>query len=178
MVLNTMKKNNHSTQTEANGSSSRRRFLSTLWWMLGGAAILELSWIGLSFFRRKKSNREVKNTLVNAGSLNSFQPGTVTSIRVKSGQGFHIVCLASGEILALSRVCTHLGCSVPWNKEKERFVCPCHGSRFTMQGEVEHGPAPRPLDYYAVRIENQMVKVDLSLPIRRSGFNSQQTTHL
>lgn len=51
---------------------------------------------------------------------------------------------------ALSRKCTHLGCKVNY-REKEGFLeCPCHQSRFTLQGDVMHGPAKKPLPRFKV----------------------------
>lgn len=46
-----------------------------------------------------------------------------------------------GELQAVSPVCTHLGCVVRWNTAEHSWDCPCHGSRFSRQGEVLHGPA-------------------------------------
>lgn len=42
----------------------------------------------------------------------------------------------------INAVCTHLGCVVPWNTGKNRFVCPCHGSQYNDAGKVVRGPAP------------------------------------
>lgn len=46
---------------------------------------------------------------------------------------------------ALSMVCTHLGCITRFQSDKNIIACPCHGSRFSLDGDVIHGPAPRPL---------------------------------
>jgi Rieske Fe-S protein len=43
--------------------------------------------------------------------------------------------------------CSHLGCSVALNKDAKSFDCPCHGSRFHLDGTVLHGPAPVPLSH-------------------------------
>lgn len=54
------------------------------------------------------------------------------------------------DIWAVSRTCTHLGCRLNF-KEKEGYLeCPCHQSRFTLRGEVLHGPAKEPLARYDV----------------------------
>lgn len=51
-------------------------------------------------------------------------------------------------IFAISSVCTHLGCVV--NKEETQFMCPCHGSRYSLMGKVTQGPAPKNLSWYSV----------------------------
>lgn len=53
---------------------------------------------------------------------------------------------------ALSAVCTHLGCTPNWSKERRRFECPCHGSIFDEKGVVIAGPAPRPLPWYQITL--------------------------
>jgi Rieske Fe-S protein len=56
-------------------------------------------------------------------------------------------------------------------------VCPCHASTFDITGDVLSPPAPRPLDIFAVRIENDIVKVDISKTIKRPGFSASQVVH-
>lgn len=59
---------------------------------------------------------------------------------------------SAGEFLALSAVCTHLGCIVKWVDESQEFLCPCHGGRFSAAGQVLGGPPPKPLAIYEVSI--------------------------
>lgn len=47
----------------------------------------------------------------------------------------------SGALHAVSALCTHMGCTVTWNEAEQSWDCPCHGSRFDMEGNVLHGPA-------------------------------------
>jgi len=46
-----------------------------------------------------------------------------------------------GEVHAVSAACSHMGCLLGWNATDRTWDCPCHGSRFTLTGEVLHGPA-------------------------------------
>jgi nitrite reductase/ring-hydroxylating ferredoxin subunit len=52
----------------------------------------------------------------------------------------------SGELRISSAKCTHLGCVVSWNSTEQSWDCPCHGSRFTPDGQVLRGPATRALE--------------------------------
>jgi Rieske Fe-S protein len=56
-------------------------------------------------------------------------------------------------IIAISLVCTHLGCTIEENEDSEGFTCPCHGSRYSRSGNVLEGPATKKLPRY--RIEEQ-----------------------
>jgi cytochrome b6-f complex iron-sulfur subunit len=51
-----------------------------------------------------------------------------------------------------SAVCTHLGCTVGFSQSDQRFHCPCHGSVFGSSGAVQHGPAPRGLNWFEVTL--------------------------
>jgi cytochrome b6-f complex iron-sulfur subunit len=51
-----------------------------------------------------------------------------------------------------SAVCTHLGCTVNYFQSDQKFHCPCHGSVFGRDGNVMHGPAPRPLNWFEVTV--------------------------
>jgi glycine/D-amino acid oxidase-like deaminating enzyme/nitrite reductase/ring-hydroxylating ferredoxin subunit len=52
----------------------------------------------------------------------------------------------AGTVHARSAVCTHLGCHVQWNQEERSWDCPCHGSRFDVDGAVLNGPAVKGLE--------------------------------
>ena len=67
------------------------------------------------------------------------------------------------QIYALRTVCTHLGCIVIWQENEQKFKCPCHGSGFYRDGVNFEGPAPRPLERYAIRIaDDGQLEVDRS----------------
>lgn len=57
---------------------------------------------------------------------------------------FLVVNSSPDRVAVFSATCTHLGCQINCAEGSE-LVCPCHGSRFSLQGDVTHGPAGRPL---------------------------------
>jgi cytochrome b6-f complex iron-sulfur subunit len=140
--------------------------------VLGGIALLEYIWLAVQFLRPRPAPRKAGSEgVVIAGPVERFERGSVTAFP----QGrFYLARLEDGGFLALHRECTHLGCTVPWIADQGRFICPCHASAFDLRGVVENPPAPRPLDLFAVRIENGIVKVDTSTPVRRSSFSASQ----
>ena len=154
---------------------SRRDFFRRLWLILGGVAVVQLGWIGYDLLRPRNRRRDTAagEGVYVAGPLDRFAPGSVTAF--PEGR-FYLSRLEDGGFLALGRTCTHLGCTVPWIEADRRFACPCHASVFDITGEVLSPPADRALDMFAVRIENGIVKVDLSRNIRRKNFDPEQVT--
>jgi cytochrome b6-f complex iron-sulfur subunit len=151
---------------------SRRSFLWKLWLGLGGVALLEYAWLSADFLRpRKPRAGDEAGDIVIAGPIERFEPSTVTAF--PRGK-FYLARLGDGGLLAISRECTHLGCTVPWNSEEGRFVCPCHSSEYDITGDVLSPPAPRALDLFTVRIENGIVKVDTRARLRRTSFDAAQ----
>lgn len=158
--------------TSSEAKSTRRGFLGRLWLWLGGLAVLEGFWITGTILRpRPKKTDADDDAIVVAGPVDRFVAGSVTAF--PSGK-FYLSRLTDGGFLALSRRCTHLGCTVPWVEKEGRFICPCHASSFDLRGEVLSPPAPRALDLHPVRIENGVVKVDTSTTVTRQAFAPSQ----
>ena len=63
-------------------------------------------------------------------------------------------------VTALSATCPHLGCAVDLRADQQSFGCPCHASRFTLDGAPEAGPSPRALDPLDARVVDGVVEVD------------------
>ena len=77
-----------------------------------------------------------------AGTLAPGEAG----MRVVDGHKVAAYCDDAGQLHTVSARCTHLGCLVTWNTAERSWDCPCHGSRFDIDGRVIQGPAVRPLD--------------------------------
>jgi cytochrome b6-f complex iron-sulfur subunit len=126
---------------------SRRNFLK---FSLSISGVLTL-W-GITRFLSFRDPRTPKTSIVldvpEAYSLGSVTP--VPEVRawlIRDDEGLY----------ALSSVCTHLGCLVNFNNNQ--FECPCHGSKFDVNGNVLNGPALRPLEYVELKLspENYVV---------------------
>jgi len=65
---------------------------------------------------------------------------------------------AKGELIVLSAVCTHLGCTVPWVEKENKFICPCHLGTFPEDGRLQSGPPPRDMDRLETKIEDGVLK--------------------
>lgn len=89
-------------------------------------------------------------TRFRAGSALDYPEGTV---RFHREQRAYVIGTAGG-VYAMSAVCTHLGCITRYVADEHGIACPCHGSRFDLEGNVVHGPAPRPLPWVDVQVDS------------------------
>jgi nitrite reductase/ring-hydroxylating ferredoxin subunit len=153
-------------------SMSRRDFFDKSWKWLGILAAVEVTGMltGFMFSGKSKKNANPKQ-LLEAGPADSF---AVNSVSAFMGGRFYLARQQDGGFIALSLRCTHLGCSINWEEDKQRFICPCHSSAFDISGEVLNPPAARALDYYPVIIENGIVKVDIGTLVERNTFRKDQ----
>jgi menaquinol-cytochrome c reductase iron-sulfur subunit len=115
-------------------------------------------------------NSKSKGTFVEAANLTQLQVGkpqevTFERTRVDGWRTFQekviawVVRTDDQNVVAYSPQCTHLGCAYHWEASRDQFVCPCHESRFSIDGKVLGGPASRPLDRYPVRVENSKLLI-------------------
>lgn len=132
----------------------RRRFLSMLGWgalAAAGAGTL----VTTVRYLRPNALYEVASR-IKLGPPGAIAVGTVLAdpahklFVVRTEEGFH----------AMSATCTHLGCLTRYEAEHKRVFCPCHGSRFDLEGNVTGGPAPRPLPRLKLTVENGVLIVD------------------
>lgn len=172
-----LKKKETSEEQVVKESESRRSFIKKVWGGLGILAAVEFTAVVFGFLFSGKGNKNayVPKQLIDAGSVNSYQPNSVTVFR---GGRFYLTRLEDGGFIALSLRCTHLGCSVEWEEDKYRFICPCHSSAFSMNGDVQNAPAPKALDYYPIIIEKGTIKVDVGTKMERDRFSKEQIVYV
>ena len=96
-----------------------------------------------------------------AGKPEEYEIGKVDT-RWKEAYGVWIVRSLEG-MYVLSTICTHLGCTPSWMSTEQKFKCPCHGSGFYKTGINFEGPAPRPLERFAISLtDDGQILVDKS----------------
>jgi menaquinol-cytochrome c reductase iron-sulfur subunit len=100
----------------------------------------------------------------------SFQDTRVDGWRVVTEKKTAwVVKTPDNKIIAFGPQCTHLACAYHWDAGVKQFACPCHNSFFSLQGQVLAGPAPRPLDRYVTRIQDNRLQVG---PLKNSAENA------
>lgn len=156
------------------GEQDRRGFLNSMMGALVGTplaigfsslAITHLLWV-LGFARFMFPNILTEPpTRFRVGFPDEYAPGQVQE-KYKAQFGVWIVrheYEGQAEIYALKSVCTHLGCTPNWLEGEQKFKCPCHGSGFYKDGINFEGPAPRPLERYAIKkADDGQIEVDKS----------------
>ncbi|MFG2636685.1 FAD-dependent oxidoreductase [Streptomyces sp. NPDC048362] len=93
----------------------------------------------------KVARHFVGDRLKAPASVDDLAPGDGAVVRV-GGDRLAVHRDDAGTLHAVSARCTHLGCLVAFNRAECAWECPCHGSRFAVDGEVLQGPAVRPLE--------------------------------
>jgi glycine/D-amino acid oxidase-like deaminating enzyme/nitrite reductase/ring-hydroxylating ferredoxin subunit len=85
----------------------------------------------------------VRSRLDNVGTVADLDPGEAAYLRDAGTWAAYRD--EDGHAHVVSAVCTHMGCLVTFNRAETTWECPCHGSRFSVDGEVLQGPATVPL---------------------------------
>ena len=76
-----------------------------------------------------------------------------------AGDTIMVVRISDSQVVAVSAICTHAGCSMDYAAGQGVLDCPCHGSQFATDGSVLRGPAVRPLRVYRVTMANNVITV-------------------
>ena len=71
----------------------------------------------------------------------------------------YVLPAKDGQFKVLSPICPHLGCSVRWVGDQNKFICPCHSGSFTADGQRIAGPPPRSMDTLESKVEGGVLKV-------------------
>jgi menaquinol-cytochrome c reductase iron-sulfur subunit len=165
----------HRTRADADAPppslESRRSFLGVLVG-LGSVfvgALLSVPLIRFALFPLLRRTTELKSSPVGELSeFSSLSDPVLKTIQIEQVDGWrktisekavYVTKDSQGKLCVLTSVCPHLGCTVPWNKERRQFTCPCHGAVFAADGARVSGPSRRGMDMLETSVENGQLQV-------------------
>jgi cytochrome b6-f complex iron-sulfur subunit len=128
---------------------NRRELLNYAWLASLGVLMLNIGGIGFLFSMPRFREGEFGGVFV-LGATSSVPREDSPPLNNPKGK-FWLTRTEQG-VLALYKVCTHLGCLYAWRDQEGKFICPCHGSQFQYDGTYIQGPAPRSLDRFVVQV--------------------------
>lgn len=155
------------------GSSveSRRSFLGVLLG-LGSffvGALLSVPLIRFALFPLLRRTTDLKSSSVGElGEFSSLTEPAMRTIQIEQVDGWrkavsekavYVTKDSQGQLRVLTSICPHLGCTVPWNKEKKEFACPCHGATFAADGSRVSGPSLRGMDTLETSVQDGQLLV-------------------
>ena len=149
--------------------STRRAFHLAVVYVLGGIIALAMA-IPTALYLLVPPKARKESGWIDAGDISLLTPGVPVELSFQESRldGWRlttekktawVVKEPDNKIVAFGPQCTHLACAYHWEAESGEFMCPCDGSVFSIEGKVLAGPAPRPLDRYLTKIENNRLQL-------------------
>jgi len=131
----------------------RRSFLSMIFAVMGSISLGSLAYPFLKYFAPPKAEIKAGKQMIRKSDVGDakeiiFQ-NTPAIIIDRPGKGY----------IALSRVCTHLGCLIEYDKQKKKLICPCHAGIFNLEGRVVSGPPPKSLTVFPLKVEGEDIVI-------------------
>ncbi|MDH3261226.1 MAG: ubiquinol-cytochrome c reductase iron-sulfur subunit [Acidimicrobiia bacterium] len=147
---------------------SRRKLLVTGVGVMSGAIAATVGVPAIFYVAGPAQEQGGEQDWIRLGTASSIETGTQTLMKatVERRAGYLttteelsvFVSTENGaDFVALSNICTHLGCRVRWVDDQNAFFCPCHNAVFGPDGTVLEGPPPRPLDRFETKVEDGQI---------------------
>jgi menaquinol-cytochrome c reductase iron-sulfur subunit len=152
------------------GEVNRRAFLSSVTVAIGAIITAGLGIPAVAYIVGPALQRAQEEEWIPIGSTSKVELGTPTlfKARVERQTGWitdedeltiYLLTEDGRDYVAMSNICTHLGCRVRWIDDQEQFFCPCHNAIFGKDGSVVEGPPPRALDRFEVKVEDETIYI-------------------
>lgn len=149
---------------------SRRNFMQAAIWGIGGLIGVGFGVPAVAYVVGPSLKSQQTQTWMRLGPTSKVELSTPTlftfTIQTQTGWivnteevSVYVLSKDGREYVAMSNICTHLGCHVRWITDQNLFFCPCHNGEFDVNGNVIAGPPPRPLNRYEVKVENDQLFV-------------------
>ena len=148
----------------SNTEITRRRFMSVAVAAISGFIGAAVGLPGIAYIIGPALKKKAEDW-VSLGAISKVEPGSPTLFKttIERQTGWitdqeevsaYVLTEDGQNYVAMSNICTHLGCRVRWLAEQERFFCPCHNGVFGKDGSVISGPPPRPLDRFETTVRD------------------------
>lgn len=148
----------------------RRDFLGAATFAIGGLIGVVLVVPAVAYILGPALQRRETENWIQLGSESKVEIDTPTLFKatierqtgwVQEEEEISVYVLTSDSrnFIAMSNICTHLGCRVRWIEDQGQFFCPCHNAVFAKDGSVVSGPPPRPLDRFEVKVEEGQINI-------------------
>ena len=152
---------------------SRRDFIKLVTFGAGGVIVAGVGLPAIDYLISPALRAEKADAWIPLGKVENFETGKPTLAtfvrsqvngweKTATSYGVFVLKKSDTAFYVLSNKCTHLGCHVNWNADKQEYVCPCHDAQFDINGKVLGGPPPRPLDVYSgdqLKVEDGILKL-------------------
>ena len=149
---------------------SRRNFLAIAIGAIGAVIGVVIAIPAVAYVVGPALKRKTSENWVRLGPTSKVELGTPTlfktTIERQTGWilteeelSIYILTEDGRDYIALSNICTHLGCRVRWITDQGQYFCPCHNAAFDKIGLVVSGPPPRPLDRYETKVEDDQLYI-------------------
>lgn len=146
----------------------RRDFLAVATTAIGGVIGAALAIPAVAYIIGPAVRRSTSEDWIRLGSTTGVELGTPTlfkaTIQQQSGWivneqelSVYVLTEDNRNFVAMSNICTHLGCRVRWISDQQEFFCPCHNGVFAKDGAVVSGPPPGPLNRFQVKVEEDQL---------------------
>ena len=133
----------------------RREFFKLLMYLLGSTVFISFFYPLLRFLAPPGNEANIKKIVLSKAEVPSGKAKSIvfnnlpTIVINRPDKGF----------IVLSKVCTHLGCIVEYDGDKNIMLCPCHAGTFDLDGNVISGPPPKSLQRLPLRIEDETIVI-------------------
>lgn len=134
---------------EEQSALTRRELLNYAWLASLGVLMVNVGGIGFLFSMPRFKQGEFGGAF-SLGRASNLPP--VDAPPANNPKGKFWLTRTDQGLVALYKVCTHLGCLYAWRDQEGKFICPCHGSQFEYDGTYIRGPAPRSLDRFVIQV--------------------------
>jgi len=134
----------------------RRRFLGFLLTLLGFTALGSFVYPLIKFLSPASGKAATQKVTLKKSEIPAV--GEAKEIPLNGTPAILINRPGKG-VVALSRVCSHLGCLVEYDRAQNRLICPCHGAFFDLEGKVISGPPPKALIQFPIKAESESILI-------------------